>query len=107
MWDNVPNAMKTLENLTVRLLKEDTLTKIFLEQDTNDKAFYSSGGRSFNKYSVEVKKKKQKIFTKFLKTMRCNYCHEKRHWEQECKKRKEDESINVNAATSGYYLTRC
>jgi hypothetical protein len=25
----VPNAMKTLKNLTVRLLKEDTLTKIF------------------------------------------------------------------------------
>jgi hypothetical protein len=31
MWDNVPNAMKTLENLIVRLLKEETFTKSFLE----------------------------------------------------------------------------
>jgi transposase-like protein len=45
--------MKTLENLTVRLLKEETLMKIFLEQDTSDKAFYSSRGRSFNKSNVK------------------------------------------------------
>jgi hypothetical protein len=45
--------MKTLENLIVKLLKEKTLTKIFLEQNTSDKAFYSSGGRSFNKSNVE------------------------------------------------------
>ncbi len=31
MWDNVPNAMKTLENFIVRLLKEETFTKSFLE----------------------------------------------------------------------------
>jgi hypothetical protein len=51
-WDSVPNAIKTFENLTVRLLKEETLTKNFLEQDISDKALYSSR-RSFNKSNVE------------------------------------------------------
>jgi len=51
-WDSVPNAMKTFENLTVRLLKEETFMKNFLEQDISDKALYSSR-RSFNKSNVE------------------------------------------------------
>jgi hypothetical protein len=100
-WDSVPNAMKTLEHLTMKLLKEKTFMRIFLEQDISDKAFYSSGGRSFNKSSVEAKKRKTKIFTEFKKKTHCNYYHEKGHWEQECKKRKEDEYINANVAKSG------
>jgi hypothetical protein len=51
-WDNVPNAMKNFENLTVRLLKEETFMKNFLEQDISDKALYSSR-RNFNKSNVE------------------------------------------------------
>jgi hypothetical protein len=51
--DSVPNVMDILETLTVRLLKEETFMKIFWERDTSDKAFYSSGGRNFNKSNVE------------------------------------------------------
>jgi hypothetical protein len=28
-WDSIPEGMKTLQNLIVRLLKEETLTKLF------------------------------------------------------------------------------
>lgn len=44
--------MKNFENLTVRLLKEETFMKNFLEQDISDKALYSSR-RNFNKSNVE------------------------------------------------------
>ncbi len=33
-WDSIPKAMKTFQSLTVRLLKEEILTKLFAEQDS-------------------------------------------------------------------------
>jgi hypothetical protein len=44
----------------MQLLKEKTLTKIFVEQDNNDVAFYSSNSRggTFEKSNMEAKKKK-------------------------------------------------
>ncbi|CAM6019186.1 unnamed protein product [Sphagnum balticum] len=92
-WDSILEAMKTLQNLTMRLLKEETLTKLFTEQDSVDAMFYSSnsGGGSSTKSNMEVKKKKAEQIVELKKKSQCNYCHEKGHWERECKKKKGDE----------------
>ncbi len=86
--------MKTLQNMIVRLLKEETLTKLFTKQDNGDATFYSSnlGGGSFHTLNMEVKKKKVEQITNLKKKMWCNYCDDKRHWEQECKNKEDDEN---------------
>jgi hypothetical protein len=44
----------------MQLLREKTLTKLFVEQNNNDVAFYFSNSRggTFEKSNMEVKKKK-------------------------------------------------
>jgi hypothetical protein len=61
--------MKILQNLIVRLLKEETLTKLFAKQDNGHATFYSSnlGGGSFNTSNMEVKKQKVEQITKLKK----------------------------------------
>jgi hypothetical protein len=63
--------MKTLQNLIVHLLKEETLTKLFTKQDNGDATFYSSnlGGGNFNTSNMEAKKKKVKQITNLKKKM--------------------------------------
>jgi hypothetical protein len=75
--------MKILQNLIVQLLKEETLTKLFVEQDNGDATFYSFnlGGGSFNTSNMEAKKKKVEQITELRKKTSCNYCNERRHWE--------------------------
>ncbi len=69
------------------------LSKLFTEQDSVDAMFYSSnsGGESSTKSKMEVKKKKAEQIVELKKKSQCNYCHEKGHWERECKKKKGDE----------------
>lgn len=85
--------MKIFQNLIVRLLKEETLTKLFAKQDNGDATFYSSNlrGGSFNMSNMEVKKKKVEQIIKLKKKTWCNYCDEKRHWERKCKNKEDDE----------------
>ncbi|CAK9213201.1 unnamed protein product [Sphagnum troendelagicum] len=55
--------------------------------------FYSSnsGEESSTKSKMEVKKKKAEQIVELKKKSQCNYCHEKGHWERECKEKKGDE----------------
>jgi hypothetical protein len=61
--DSIPKAMKTFQNLIVRLLREETLTKCFVEQDNGDGVSYFSNSEkgSFNKLNMEAKKKVEQI----------------------------------------------
>jgi hypothetical protein len=69
-WNNILEALKILHNLIVRLLKEETLTKLFVEQDNGDATFYSSnlGKGSSNMSNMEVKKKAKQIIELKKKT---------------------------------------
>ncbi|UYV79406.1 hypothetical protein LAZ67_17002496, partial [Cordylochernes scorpioides] len=92
-WDSVSSKEKTLENLTERLLKEESL------QDHWD----SSGNfkpdnalmtfSKFNRNSTDSNKHqqhKQSIKDK-KKNTHCGYCKKKGHWWKECYKRKEEQ----------------
>jgi hypothetical protein len=53
------------------LVKKETLTKLFVEQDNGDATFYFSnlGGGSFNTLNMEAKKKKVEQITELKKKM--------------------------------------
>ncbi|UYV82085.1 K02A2.6-like [Cordylochernes scorpioides] len=92
-WDSVSSEEKTLENLTARLLKEESL------QDHWD---YSGNFKpdnalmtfsKFNRNSTASNKQQQhqqSIKDKKNKT-HCGYCKKKGHWWKECYKRKEEQ----------------
>jgi hypothetical protein len=89
----ISKEQQTLENLTVHLLKVETMNKIY-KQDASNKAFYISssqnGGSSFNYEKKKKKKKKKNERIVELKKTKSNYCHEKGRWAKECEKKKED-----------------
>jgi hypothetical protein len=66
----------------MQLLKERTLTKLFVEQDNNHIVFILLiQETTFEKSNMEVKKKKSaKHITKLKKKMHCNYCYENEQW---------------------------
>ncbi|UYV69005.1 SERINC3 [Cordylochernes scorpioides] len=115
-WDSVSSEEKTLENLTARLLKKESL------QDHWD----SSGNfkpdnalmtfSKFNRNSTASNKQQQhrQSINDKKKNTHCGYCKKKGHWWKECYKRKEkqkgqqpsssarDDSCAFSAETSAF-----
>lgn len=81
-WDSVSSDQQTFENLTARLLKEET-------RMTNDDSETS-------RLALEVKALQSKLeatnfkkhnIKEMKKNSSCNYCKRKGHWVRECRKR--------------------
>ncbi|UYV65259.1 hypothetical protein LAZ67_3003730 [Cordylochernes scorpioides] len=101
-WDSVSSKEKTLENLTARLLKEESL------QDHWD----SSGNfkpdnalvtfSKFNRYSTASNKQQQhqQSIKDKKKNTHCGYCKKKGHWWKECYKRKEEQKGQQPSSSS-------
>ena len=91
-WDNVPTEQQTVESLTLRLLKEESLNHIHGQMDDEgEKAFFSgSKGEKGGKHlSPEEKKKRAAKIAEVKKRTRYNNCGKKGHWANECLEKKE------------------
>ena len=92
-WDNVPEDLQTLNNLTARLLKEETLNKSRGNpEEFLDQAFYSTSSKPFNKgpkvpfhplgdsvSQTPNRDHSQQQKSKFKDKKSCRYCHKVGH----------------------------
>jgi hypothetical protein len=88
-WDNILEAMKTLQNLIVWLLKEETLIIFFAKQKSSDTTFYSCNLKKRKFWQVEFGSKKDSRTNSCIKEKRNVIITMRRplgHWERECKK---------------------
>ncbi|UYV67002.1 hypothetical protein LAZ67_4003628, partial [Cordylochernes scorpioides] len=92
-WDSVSSGEKTLENLTARLLKEESLQDHW---DSSGKFKPDNALMTFSKFnrnstaSNKQQQHQQSIKDK-KKNTHCGYCKKKGHWWKECYKRKEEQ----------------
>lgn len=90
-WDNVPRSEKTVEALTLRLLKEETRNKIQegINED-EEKAFFMSRGQgqasnqTQRPLSAEEKKRRSARIAELKQKTKCRKCGKRGHWEREC-----------------------
>ncbi|UYV74313.1 hypothetical protein LAZ67_11002983 [Cordylochernes scorpioides] len=101
-WDSVSSEEKTLENLTARLLKEESL------QDQWDSSGNSKPDNAlmtfskFNRNSTASNKQQQhqQSIKDKKKNTHCGYCKKKGHWWKECYKRKEEQKGQQPSSSS-------
>jgi transposase InsO family protein len=109
-WDSVPPNQQTIESLTLRLLKEESLNRMQGEmEEEGDRAFLASRGSSSGSgkknLSPEEKKKRAERISELKKKTRCNKCGKRGHWANECpdgkKESKPEKSERSAAAQKG------
>jgi hypothetical protein len=109
-WDSVPPDQQTIESLTLRLLKEESLNRMQGEmEEEGDRAFLASRGSSSGSgkknLSPEEKKKRAERISELKKKTRCNKCGKRGHWANECpdgkKESKPEKSERSAAAQKG------
>ena len=83
-WDSVAIENQTFENLTARLLKEETRTGND-ESETTRLALEVKALQS--KLEAASFGKKTKNISEIKKNTSCHYCKHKGHWARECRKR--------------------
>lgn len=92
-WDSVSSDQQTFENLTARLLKEETR----MTNDDSEMSRLALEVRALQSQLENTNLKKGKTNIQDLKkTTTCNYCKKKGHWVRECRKRMYDAKKNQN-----------
>jgi hypothetical protein len=85
-WDNLPTEMQTVHNLTVRLLKQETVNKMQGAGNVEfDHAFFSKTQPASSSSQGRSNQKKEGSYIDDLKRRtKCSICKEKGHWWKEC-----------------------
>ncbi|UYV83987.1 hypothetical protein LAZ67_X000796 [Cordylochernes scorpioides] len=116
-WDSVSSEEKTLENLTARLLKEESLQDHWDSSGNSkpDNALMTFSKFNRNSTASNKQQQHQQSIKDKKKNTHCGYCKKKGHWWKECYKRKEeqkgqqpssssrDDSCAFSAETSAFY----
>ncbi|UYV66529.1 hypothetical protein LAZ67_4001965 [Cordylochernes scorpioides] len=92
-WDSVSSEEKTLENLTARLLKEESLQDHW-DSSGNfkpDNALVTFSKFKRNSTASNKQQQHQQSIKDKKKNTHCGYCKKKGHWWKECYKRKEEQ----------------
>ncbi|UYV60351.1 hypothetical protein LAZ67_1000907 [Cordylochernes scorpioides] len=92
-WDSVSSEEKTLENLTARLLKEESLQDHW-DSSGNfkpDNALMTFSKFNRNSTASNKQQQHQQSIKDKKKNTHCGYCKKKGHWWKECYKRKEEQ----------------
>ena len=82
VWDNVPDELKTVELLTTRLLKEETINSTYGSPEVSNTALLT---RNPNFFST----KKTHKWAEHI----CEHCHKKGHSITVCWRKKEEDKI--------------
>ncbi|RWS02083.1 gag-pol polyprotein-like protein [Dinothrombium tinctorium] len=105
-WDATPEKDRTLDELTARLLKEESLQKMDSNDTDEQIALIAQRSRKPQKNSGISKGSKGT----YMKDKRCHYCGIKGHFKAECRKRKRDmmksdkhEQANVSTNIEGAF----
>ncbi|UYV64540.1 hypothetical protein LAZ67_3001142 [Cordylochernes scorpioides] len=92
-WDSVSSEEKTLENLTARLLKEESLQDHWDSSGNSkpDNALMTFSKFNRNSTASNKQQQHQQSIKDKKKNTHCGYCKKKGHWWKECYKRKEEQ----------------
>ncbi|UYV61249.1 hypothetical protein LAZ67_1004106 [Cordylochernes scorpioides] len=92
-WDSVSSEEKTLENLTARLLKEESLQDHwdYSGKFKPDNALMTFSKFNRNSRASNKQQQHQQSIKDKKKNTHCGYCKKKGHWWKECYKRKEEQ----------------
>ncbi|UYV61059.1 hypothetical protein LAZ67_1003272 [Cordylochernes scorpioides] len=92
-WDLVSSEEKTLENLTARLLKEESLQDHWDSSGNSkpDNALMTFSKLNRNSTASNKQQQHQQSIKDKKKNTHCGYCKKKGHWWKECYKRKEEQ----------------
>lgn len=101
-WDNVPDADKTIALLTTRLLKEETMNKIYGGQEDSDSAFFARRDGSQRRGNKRVRFGGR--FNKSFRNRHCDGCGKDGHLRKDCwhEDRNLQESDKANMASNGW-----
>lgn len=103
-WDSVSSNQQTLQNLTARLLKEET-RMLQSDDEMSRLALQVENLRSKLEEKSQFVKPKRNMNDIKRKT-KCNYCKEKGHWARECKKRlakiRKDKDVDAGSSKTAY-----
>lgn len=96
-WDSVDSNQQTFENLSARLLKEESR----MSHDDSEMSRLALEVKALQSKleSVTVNNKKKNI-NDLKKNSVCNYCKKKGHWIRECRKRLANIKKNDRSSTS-------
>ncbi|UYV64053.1 hypothetical protein LAZ67_2006405 [Cordylochernes scorpioides] len=101
-WDSVSSEEKTLENLTARLLKEESLQDHW-DSSGNfkpDNALVTFSKFNRNSTASNKQQQHQQSIKDKKKNTHCGYCKKKGHWWKECYKRKEEQKGQQPSSSS-------
>ncbi|UYV68993.1 hypothetical protein LAZ67_6001951 [Cordylochernes scorpioides] len=101
-WDSVSSEEKTLENLTARLLKEESLQDHW-DSSGNfkpDNALMTFSKFNRNSTASNKQQQHQQSIKDKKKNTHCGYCKKKGHWWKECYKRKEEQKGQQPSSSS-------
>ncbi|UYV74915.1 hypothetical protein LAZ67_12001794 [Cordylochernes scorpioides] len=101
-WDSVSSEEKTLENMTARLLKEESLQDHW-DSSGNfkpDNALVTFSKFKRNLTASNKQQQHQQSIKDKKKNTHCGYCKKKGHWWKECYKRKEEQKGQQPSSSS-------
>ncbi|UYV73992.1 hypothetical protein LAZ67_11001747 [Cordylochernes scorpioides] len=101
-WDSVSSEEKTLENLTARLLKEESLQDHWDSSGNSkpDNALMTFSKFNRNSTASNKQQQHQQSIKDKKKNTHCGYCKKKGHWWKECYKRKEEQKGQQPSSSS-------
>ncbi|UYV61796.1 hypothetical protein LAZ67_1006612 [Cordylochernes scorpioides] len=101
-WDSVSSEEKTLENLTARLLKEESLQDHWDSSGNSkpDNALMTFSKFKRNSTASNKQQQHQQSIKDKKKNTHCGYCKKKGHWWKECYKRKEEQKGQQPSSSS-------
>ncbi|UYV62645.1 hypothetical protein LAZ67_2001397 [Cordylochernes scorpioides] len=101
-WDLVSSEEKTLENLTARLLKEESLQDHWDSSGNSkpDNALMTFSKFNRNSTASNKQQQHQQSIKDKKKNTHCGYCKKKGHWWKECYKRKEEQKGQQPSSSS-------
>ncbi|UYV61250.1 hypothetical protein LAZ67_1004107 [Cordylochernes scorpioides] len=101
-WDSVSSEEKTLENLTARLLKEESLQDHwdYSGKFKPDNALMTFSKFNRNSTASNKQQQHQQSIKDKKKNTHCGYCKKKGHWWKECYKRKEEQKGQQPSSSS-------
>ncbi|UYV67996.1 hypothetical protein LAZ67_5002745, partial [Cordylochernes scorpioides] len=100
-WDSVSSEEKTLENLTARLLKEESLQDHWDSSGNSkpDNALMTFSKFNRNSTASNKQQQHQQSIKDKKKNTHCGYCKKKGHWWKECYKRKEEKGQRPSSSS--------